>query len=129
MLFGCPRDRFGPLSRGRSQSPDVNLTVLSISSPTVTGSLVKRLHSRPGRAPSGVWTGDLLIHSQRFYLLDHSLFIWSQGIQMSSRSQWSIVYFDGIYINLLGKMDYWTNNCCVWNLDFSVWQKIDIKDC
>ena len=50
---------------------DVNNCTLSIEDLKVTGSLVTRLGAKSGRAPSGVLTGNIPIHSQHLNPPDH----------------------------------------------------------
>ena len=91
--FGCLTANFGPLSRGQPPSPDVNYCILHFR---------PEGHREPCsqvlRAPSGVWTGNLLIlttmpfnppghsshqHVKKMYLT--YILLWTIGVQQQSK--------------------------------------------
>ena len=71
LLFGCPTANFGPLSWRQPHSTDINHLLFTYSTRRSQGASWGWV-PKPGRAPSGVWTWNFRIWSQRLNPLGHS---------------------------------------------------------
>ena len=72
LLSGNPSGNVEPLSRGQPHSLDVIHCVFQVLTERSLGAVQSDCVPKPSRGPSGVWTGNLPVLSQRLNWLDHS---------------------------------------------------------
>ena len=93
LSFGCPIDNFGPLSRGKPHSSNVNHGVIQVLTQSWPRALWQSWAAKPGRALSSVWIGNFLILSQRLNPLGHASWLVVIKVQFLSLFTLTLVYY------------------------------------